>query len=79
MSQTLNDIDSLYQGLTEEDKGLAVEYLKYLFYRSSSKKAKSTKKIFSDIDELLANEDRWESEEEMLNELAEFRKKKMAV
>ena len=70
-------INSLYEKLTEEDKNLVLDYLQFLVSRGNIKKVKKNENLFSDIDAILADDKGWKSEEEMLHEMSEFRKKRV--
>lgn len=70
-------INNLYEKLSEEDKNLVVDYLQFLVSRRNNKNAQNTERLFSEIDGILAEDKAWSSEEEMLHELSEFRKRRM--
>lgn len=70
-------INSLYERLSEEDKNLVIDYLQFLVSRSNSRKAQNTEKLFSEIDDMIEEEKVWKTEEEMLHEMSEFRKRRM--
>ena len=69
--------NSLYERLSEEDKNLFIDYLQFLVSRSNSRKAQNSEKLFSEIDDMIAEEKVWDIEEEMLHEMSEFRKRRM--
>ena len=72
-------INNLYERLSEEDKNLVVDYLQFLVSRSNVKKAQNTERLFSEIDGILADDKAWKTEEEMLHEMSEFRKRRMNI
>ena len=67
-------VSGLYEQLSEEDKALAVDYLKFLVIRSREKKAEGARKAFAEVDAVLQGETGWKSEEEMIEDLAAFRR-----
>lgn len=69
-------INNLYERLSEEDKNLVMDYLQSLISRNNSRKAQKIEKLFSEIDGILAEDKAWKTEEEMLQEMSEFRKPK---
>ena len=69
--------NSLYERLSEEDKNLFIDYLQFLVSRSNSRKDQNSEKLFSEIDDMIAEEKVWDIEEEMLHEMSEFRKRRM--
>lgn len=68
-------ITGLFEGLSEESQISALDYLRYLAERDGRRKADKARRIFEKVDTLLDGDTGWESEEEMIADLAEFRRK----
>lgn len=68
------DISILCDGLSDERRSQAVAFLQYLVQQENATKFVQTKNAFSQIDELIGTQHIWQNEQEMLNELAEFRR-----
>lgn len=68
------DISILCDGLSDERRSQAVAFLQYLVQQENAAKFVQTKNAFSQIDELIGTQNIWQNEQEMLNELAEFRR-----
>ena len=61
--------------LTEESRSAAVSYIKYLMYMDGQRKAERARRAFERVDAILDGDTGWASEEEMIADLAEFRRK----
>ena len=68
------DISILCDGLSDERRGQAVAFLQYLVQQENATKFVQTKNAFSQIDDLIGTQNIWQNEQEMINELAEFRR-----
>ena len=64
--------------LTEESRSAAVSYIKYLMYMDGQRKAERAQRAFDHVKEILNGDTGWMSEEEMIADVAEFRRKRMA-
>ena len=69
-------IRTLYEQLSEEAKAEATAYLEFLVERERRRRQKKLLMTAGKIQELLGNDKGWESEEQMIAELAEFRRQK---
>lgn len=67
------DISVLCDALSDERRSQAVAFLQYLLQQENAAKFVQTKNAFSQIDALIGTQNIWQNEQEMLNELAEFR------
>ena len=74
MPAVKNDITQLFATLTDEYRIAAVKYIEFLS-QSQKMKAKAT---LSEIQGVFANDKGWESEKEMLSDMANFRRERLA-
>ena len=70
-------ITDMFECLTEESQTAAVSYIKYLMYMDGRRKAEEAQRAFENVDAILDGDTGWASEEEMIADLAEFRRKSM--
>ena len=68
------EISALCGLLSEERRSLAIAFLQYLCQQEQESKALHAQQAFSQIDDLIVGQNAWQNEQEMLNELAEFRR-----
>ena len=69
------EISSLLAGLNEEDYDHALSYIRYLY--DNRKTANRNGKIMREINALIGDDKGWESEEAMIQDLAEQRRSRM--
>ncbi|MBP5706494.1 MAG: hypothetical protein J6W76_04345 [Spirochaetales bacterium] len=67
-----NDLMQMISRLTEEDYFSAVRYIEFL----SQTRQNSAKNTLHKIQSIFADDKGWNSEEEMLKDMAEFRRKR---
>lgn len=79
MSSDAIMINDILENLDEEDYRLAITFLQYLSDMKKKKKAKESKEILSQIQGLFSDDKGWGSEEQMLADMAAFRKKRMGL
>ncbi len=72
-------ITDMIESLTEESQSAAVSYIKYLMYMDGQRDAEQARRAFERVDAILDGDTGWTSEEEMIADLAEFRRKSMAA
>lgn len=68
------DIAKMLEGLDEEDRRSASDYVVYLFTTRGQRKAARTQHAFDEIGSVLGEDKGWASEEDMVSEMAEFRR-----
>ena len=68
------DIARMLEGLDEEDRRSASDYVVYLFTTRGQRRAARTQRAFDQVDSILDGDGGWESEEDMVSEMAEFRR-----
>lgn len=69
------EISSLLAGLNEEDYAHALSYIRFLY--ANRRTADKNKQIMSEIQTLIGDNKGWDSEEAMIRELAEDRRRRM--
>ena len=67
------DIARMLEGLDEEDRRSASDYVVYLFTTRGQRRTERTQRAFDQIDSILGGDGGWESKEDMVSEMAEFR------
>ncbi len=75
MAPTAIAVNDLLNTLEEEDLMSALSYIQFLSANRKKAKAERSKVAMKEIQEMFADDKGWESEEEMLADMAEFRKK----
>ncbi|MBQ4468855.1 MAG: hypothetical protein IJR35_01120 [Synergistaceae bacterium] len=70
------EISSLLAGLNEEDYAHALSYIRYLYANRNN--ANKVERQFAEIRELIGEDRGWNSEEEMIRDMAEFRRSRMS-
>ncbi len=71
MAATVSD---MLNTLEEEDYTAAISYIEFLFAKRKKQKGKEGQDALNEMQSMLANDKGWNSEEEMLAEMAEFRR-----
>lgn len=74
MSVTVND---MLNNLEEEDYKAAIRFIEYLSTSRKEKKAAESKELLLQIQNMFSENKGWDSEESMVTELADFRRKQM--
>ena len=72
---TLTD---MFECLSEENRFAVFSYVQYLMDMEGRRKAERTRRLFEEMSEILDGDTGWASEEEMIADLAEFRRKRTA-
>lgn len=63
--------------LSEENRFAVFSYVQYLMDMEGRRKAQQAQRAFENVDTILNGDTGWASEEEMIADLAEFRRKSM--
>lgn len=71
-------VTDLFEKLSEESQIAAASYIQYLMYMEGQRKAERARRAFEAVDAMLDGDTGWASEEEMIADVAEFRRKRMA-
>lgn len=69
-------INDLLNTLEEDDYKAAISYIEYLAESRKRKRAEESKYNLNKIQNMFVNDKGWESEEEMLKDMANFRKER---
>ena len=67
-------ITGMLEGLSEESRVSAFDYIQYLAQREGARKAEQAQRTFEKVDALLDGKPGWTNEAEMIAELAAFRR-----
>ena len=70
------EISSLLAGLNEEDYAHALSYIRYLY--ANRRNADKVERQFAEIRKLIGDDKGWDSEEDMIKDMAEFRRSRMS-
>lgn len=65
--------------LEEEDYNAAISYIEYLAASRRKKRAVESRKVLAEMHNLVKNDTPWANEDEMLAELAAFRRERMGL
>lgn len=78
MAPTTVMINNMLNSLDEEDYNTAISFIQFLSDTRKKQKFENSKKILSEIQDMFSEDKGWDSEEHMLEEMAAFRKERMA-
>ena len=78
MATTTIMINNMLDTLDEEDYNTAISFIQFLSDSRKKKKAEQSQRILSEIQEMFSDDKGWSSENAMLNDMANFRKERMA-
>ncbi len=76
---TATVINDMLDGLEEDDLKAAVRFIEYLSDSRKKKRAQESKALMAEIQGIFAEDKAWESEEEMIEDMAAFRRERMRV
>lgn len=74
---TATVINDMLSGLEEDDYKAAVSFIEYLSDSRKKKKAQESKALMDEIQGIFAADKAWESEEDMIEDMAAFRRERM--
>jgi hypothetical protein len=69
-------INDMLNSLDEEDYNTAVSFIQYLSYTRKNKKATDSQNILSEIQNMFSGDKGWDSEDDMIADMAAFRKER---
>ena len=72
-------INDLLNTLEEEDYNAAIRYIEFLSVSRKKEKAKKSKALLTEIQSMFTEDKGWASEEDMLKDMAEFRRGRMGL
>ena len=70
--------NELLSSLNNEDLTKAISYVEFLSEQRAKAEADRTDRIIREIQELIGDDKGWASEEEMIKDMAEFRRSRMS-
>jgi hypothetical protein len=76
MAPSAIKLNNLLNNLEEEDYNIAISFIQYLSDSRKKKNSERSKAILSEIQSEFANDKGWDSEEQMLNDMALFRRER---
>lgn len=80
MSPLAVNVSNLLETLEEEDYNAAIKYIQFLAVSRKQQKAEQSKALLQEINGIFSEEDKgWTSEEEMIKDLAEFRRERQGL
>jgi hypothetical protein len=69
-------INDMLNSLDEEDYNTAISFIQYLSYNRKNKKATDSQNILSEIQSMFSSDKGWDSEDDMIADMAAFRKER---
>ncbi len=79
MSAEAMKINEMLETLETEDVSSVIQYIEFLSYARKNKRRSDGRVIMQEISEILEGGQVWDSEDEMLAEMAEFRRARMSL
>ena len=70
-------LNQMLASLNNEDLKKAISYIEFLSEQRAKAEADRNERIIHEIQELIGNDKGWDSEEEMIKDIAEFRRNRM--
>lgn len=77
MAPTAIKLTNMLNSLEEEYYNSAISFIQYLSETRKKKKAEESKNILREIQGIFSDESGWDSEEDMIADMAAFRRKRM--
>lgn len=77
MAPTAMKLTNMLNSLEEEDYNSAISFIQYLSETRKKKKAEESKGILREIQGIFSDEFGWDSEEDMIADMAVFRRERM--
>lgn len=78
-SPTKETIATLLNSLDYEDYQAAASFIGYLIAMRKKSRAEESRKILSDIQKTFKDDKGWESEADMIEDMAQFRRERMGI
>lgn len=77
MALTAMAVQDMLNTLGEEDYKMAVSYIQFLSDSRKKERAKKAAEVMDQIQSIIGDDKGWDSEEEMLQDMANFRRERM--
>ncbi len=71
-------VNSMLDTLEEEDYSAVISYIEFLSEKRKKEKSKVSQDALKEMQSLFAGDNTWNSEEDMLADMAEFRRERMS-
>ena len=72
-------VNELLNTLDEDDYKAAISFIEYLSISKKKKRAEKSRDMLSEIQNIFEDDKGWDSEQDMLDEMAAFRKERMGI
>ena len=72
-------VNELLNNLDEDDYKAAISFIEYLSISKKKKRAEKSRDMLSEIQNIFEDDKGWDSEQDMLDEMAAFRKERMGI
>ncbi len=72
-------LNDMLNSLPEEDYKTVVDFVEYLTEKRKKECAKQSQALLDEIQTMFANDKGWQSEDEMLADMAKFRKERLGI
>lgn len=79
MAPTSAAVSDMLNDLEEEDYRTAISFIEYLVSSRKRKKTEESKKTLAEIQKMFAEDKGWDSEENMIEDMAAFRRERMML
>lgn len=70
-------ITDMLSGLSDNSRNSAYDYIRYLWEREGPQRQERAREAFEQVDAMIGDNKGWDSEEDMIRDLAEFRRSRM--
>jgi hypothetical protein len=77
MAPTAVKLNNLLNNLEEEDFNTAISFIQYLSESRKKKNAEKSRALLAEIQENFTDDKGWDTEEQMLKDMASFRRERM--
>ena len=79
MAPLVVTVNELLNTLDEDDYKAAISFIEYLSISKKKKRAEKSRDMLSEIQNIFEDDKGWDSEQDMLDEMAAFRKERMGI
>lgn len=79
MESSVVTVNDMLNTLEEEDYEMAINYIQFLYESRKKERVKKAAKAMDEFQSILGGDTGWDSEEEMLADMARFRKERIAM
>lgn len=79
MAPTAMKINDMLRTLEEEDYKMVISYIQFLSDSRKKERIKKAASVMDQIQSMIGNDTGWDSEDDMLADMARFRKERMGL